>query len=201
MEGSAVVVLGRSGSGKSTLLRLFNRLEEPAAGEIRFQGRPLGDYDPRVLRRRVALVAQAPAVFDGTVRENLTTRPKGLPLPEEARLVASLDDVGLSADFLARPARALSVGEKQRVCLARALVPEPDVLLLDEPTSALDPRSLGVVAELIVTVATRRKLATITATHQQELARRLGGDVLLLEGGTATTGPSAEAVSAFFAGA
>jgi putative ABC transport system ATP-binding protein len=196
-----LVVLGRSGSGKSTLLRLLNRLEEPLEGTILFQGRPLRGYDPLALRRKVALVLQTPVMFEGTVRDNLRTRPRAAPAPEDAWLAATLDDVGLSTDFLARSAEALSVGEKQRVCLARALVPRPEVLLLDEPTSALDPRSLGVIADLILTLAARRDLAIVTATHQPDLVRRLGGEVLLLEGGTGRTHPSDADVTAFLGGA
>ncbi len=180
-----LIVLGRSGSGKSTLLRLLNRLDEPLSGAILFNGCTLTECDPLALRRKVALVGQTPIAFEGTVRDNLRTRPRGLPPPDEASLVASLEDVGLSGDFLGRPAEALSVGEKQRMCLARALVAGPDVLLLDEPTSALDPQSLGVIADLVLALSERRSLAIVAATHQPELVRRLGGSLLLLEGGTA----------------
>ncbi len=195
------VLLGRSGSGKSTLLRLLNRFDDPVSGSVLLEGRPVTELDPLALRRRVALVGQTPVVFEGTVSDNLCVRPRKVPPPAEARLASLLEEVGLGAAFLERQASALSIGERQRVCLARALVGDPDVLLLDEPTSALDPRSLGVIADLVLDLRARRGLSVVVATHQPELVRRLGGSVLLLAAGEARTDVSAAEVDAFLEGA
>jgi putative ABC transport system ATP-binding protein len=199
--GRRTVVIGGSGAGKSTLLRLLNRLEEPLSGTVLFHGRPLTGEDPLALRRKVALVLQKPVMFEGTVADNLRTRPRGLALPDDARLAALLDEVGLSADFMKRAARGLSVGEQQRVSFARALVAEPEVLLLDEPTSALDPRSLAKIADVIVGLAERRSLAVVAVTHQPELVNRLspdGRDVLLLDQGRVRTGAAAAEIETYF---
>lgn len=198
--GGRLVVIGRSGSGKSTLLRLLNRLDEPQAGSVHFEGRLLRELDPLKLRREIAFVGQTPIVFEGTVRENLLTRPRGLPSPPEDRLSSSLEDVGLSPDLLDRNAGSLSVGERQRLCLSRALVADPKVLLLDEPTSALDPRSLGVVTDLILSLLERRSMTAIATTHQPEFVRRLGGAVMLLEGGRALPSVPAEDVERYLEG-
>jgi putative ABC transport system ATP-binding protein len=199
-EGGHLVVLGRSGSGKSTLLRLLNRFEDPTSGTLLFRGKSLGQYDPLALRRKVALVLQIPILLEGTVVDNLRLRPRHAPPPDDAVLAALLGDVGLGEDFLNRDATRLSVGEKQRVSLARALVSHPDVLLLDEPTSALDPKSRGVVAELILSLEARHRLTVLVATHQAELVRRIGGPVLLLEGGVGRTDVADGELSAFLDG-
>jgi putative ABC transport system ATP-binding protein len=199
-QGERVVVIGRSGGGKSTLLRLLNRLEEPLSGDVLFEGRSVRDLDPLALRRKVALVLQTPVVFDGTVHDNLCARPRGTPAPSPERLCELLLHVGLSESFMKRPADELSVGERQRLCLARALVAEPRVLLLDEPTSALDPHHLAVIATLILDLAKRHQLTVVVATHQAELVNRLGGKILLLRDGIAHADPPTEELTAFFEG-
>jgi len=125
-------MVGPSGSGKSTLLRLLNRLDDPDAGEVLLDGRNVAAYDVLELRRRVQLVGQVPVPFPGTVVENVG--------PGWEELLAR---VGLPVAVAERPADVLSVGEAQRMCLARSLARRPDCLVLDEPTSALDTASKG----------------------------------------------------------
>jgi putative ABC transport system ATP-binding protein len=200
-RGERWLVLGHSGSGKSTLLRLLNRFDEPLAGDVLFHGRPAAEHDPRDLRRRVAALPQVPVLFAGDVEQNLITRPRGVPAPARAALEAALRDVGLDADFLSRNASALSVGEQQRVAMARALLTEPEVLLLDEPTSALDPRATLLIADLIDTLQTKRELAVVLVTHEPAFVRRLGGKILLLRDGGADTTATADDVERFLDGA
>jgi putative ABC transport system ATP-binding protein len=119
--------MGPSGAGKTTLLRLLNRLDDPDDGAVFLQGRDVRAYDVLDLRRRVQMVGQVPITFPGTVADNVG--------PGAVHL---LTHVGLSPDLARREADRLSVGEAQRMALARSLALSPDVLALDEPTSALD---------------------------------------------------------------
>jgi putative ABC transport system ATP-binding protein len=108
-RGGALTLVGPSGSGKSSLLRCLNRLEEPTAGTVRFDGRSITEWDPRELRRRAALVLQTPVLFAGTVRENLCIRAAGMTLDvSDSRLRETLGEVGLDADMLDREAGTLS---------------------------------------------------------------------------------------------
>ena len=180
-RGSSLTLVGSSGSGKSTLLRCLNRLEEPTHGTVRFNGCDVRSIDPRELRQRAALVMQTPVLFDGTIRDNLRLRPVAHRAdPSETRLADALAEVGLSSDFLDRRAETLSVGEKQRVTIARALLTDPDALLLDEPTSALDPPNVALVTEAILRLRQTRALTIVAVTHQTDLVRKLGGHLLYL---------------------
>ena len=180
-RGGALTLVGPSGSGKSSLLRCLNRLEEPTAGTVRFDGRAITEWDPLELRRRAALVLQTPALFEGNVRDNLCIRAAGVALDvSERRLRETLGEVGLDAELLDRDATTLSGGEKQRVTIARALVRDPQALLLDEPTSALDPPNAALVVETISRLRQARRLSIVAVTHSPELVRRLGGALLYL---------------------
>lgn len=180
-RGDALTLVGPSGSGKSSLLRCLNRLVEPTSGTVRFDGVDIRSLDPRRLRGRVALVMQTPVLFEGTVRDNLRVRPADAPGDfGEHRLGATLREVGLAPDLLDRDASTLSGGEKQRVTIARALLRDPQALLLDEPTSALDPPSALLVGETISRLRAARGLSIVAVTHQPDLVRRLGGALLYL---------------------
>jgi ABC-type methionine transport system ATPase subunit len=180
-RGELVALMGASGSGKSTLLRCLNRLVEPTSGTLRFDGGDARSFDPRELRRRVALVMQTPVLFEGTVRDNLRVRPADAPGDlSEDRLRGALAEVGLEPDLLDREGATLSGGEKQRVTIARALLRDPQALLLDEPTSALDPPNSLLVVETISRLRAARGLSIVAVTHQADLVRRLGGGLLYL---------------------
>jgi putative ABC transport system ATP-binding protein len=185
-RGGALTLVGPSGSGKSSLLRCLNRLEEPTSGVVRFDGRPITTLDPRDLRRRAALVQQTAVLFEGTVRDNLLLRPLGVSLDiSEPRLREMLGEVGLESAMLDRDATTLSGGERQRVTIARALLRDPQALLLDEPTSALDPPNAALVVETISRLRQTHRLSIVAVTHSPELVHRLGGALLYLVKGRA----------------
>jgi len=177
--GSVTVVAGPSGSGKTTLLRLGNRLEVTSGGVVRFHGRDVAELDPLELRRRVGMVFQRPVVFGGTVRDNLHVASAAAT--DEA-LVADLARVGLAGELLDRVADDLSGGEAQRMCIARALLTRPEVLLMDEPTSSLDPESRRGI-ESLVQVLAGEGLGIMWVTHDLAQATRLGEQVVVLAAG------------------
>ena len=144
--GCCSAVIGASGSGKTTLLRLLNRLIDPTAGRILLDGVALTELDVLALRRRVGLVAQAPVLLTDLVLDEVRV---GRPDLSDGRVTELLARVGLGEKFVTRPTSGLSGGEAQRLCLARSLAVEPEVLLLDEPTSALDGPSATVIATLV----------------------------------------------------
>jgi putative ABC transport system ATP-binding protein len=184
----ATSVVGPSGAGKSTLLRLLNRLADPDSGTIAYNGRPLTEYDPLQLRREVSLVPQLPALLEGSVGHNIDYAA-GLAGIEPDRERA-LNLAGLDASFAERDVNKLSVGEQQRVMLARALAQNPQVLLLDEPTSALDEVTRDAVEETLAHLRREIDVSIVLVSHDPAQARRLGDWVLRLESGRlAEAGP------------
>jgi tungstate transport system ATP-binding protein len=180
-EGEVLALIGPTGSGKTTLLRLIDLLEEPSQGSILFEGRDasrLPEREMLILRRRMAMVFQKPVMFKASVKENVSygLKVRGIKAPGKVDLV--LKAVGLQS-CANRDATTLSGGEMQRIALARALIVEPEVLLLDEPTANLDPRSAASVEELISGMQT----TVIMATHNMDQCKRLSDRVvILLEG-------------------
>lgn len=185
--GRITVVIGPSGGGKSTLVRLLNRLEEPDSGKVLLNGRDVCLYDPLQLRRQVALVAQKPFVFSGTVLENLqrpfSFQERTPPTEDDPQLRELLTLCQLSTDWLQRDARSLSVGQQQRLCLARSLAPGPDVLLLDEPTSALDRPTVTSLADSLREACHKWRLAVLLVTHDLHLAKIIADQLAYLEDG------------------
>jgi putative ABC transport system ATP-binding protein len=185
-------LVGPSGAGKSTLLRLLNRLADPDSGAIHYRGRDVRDYDVLDLRRQVALVPQLPALLRGSVAENVGYGPR--LCDRRCNVEASLALAGLDSTFAPRAAQQLSVGEQQRVMLARALALEPAVLLLDEPTAALDEGSRDAVERTLLDLHGRLSAALIVVTHDRAQARRLGDHVVVLDDGQIQVQPRAVTV-------
>ena len=174
-------IWGPSGAGKSTFLRLLNRLADPARGRVLFCGHDVLALDPLDLRRRAVLVQQLPAVLPGTARANLEYGARLLGRAVDAERL--LGHVALPAAYLDRDARLLSVGEQQRLALARALALEPETLLLDEPTSALDAASRKQVEATLMHLRDDLGVSLVLVTHDRRQADRLAEHFVELEHG------------------
>jgi len=191
-------IIGPSGTGKSTLIRCINRLVEPTAGEILFDGGDMVKLDRRGLRlarRHIGMVFQEYNLVERlTVMENLLCGRLGYvpPLkawlrkyPQEdiARAFELLQVVGLS-DFVNQRADSLSGGQRQRVGIARALMQEPKLLLADEPTSSLDPKTSVEIMSLIRELCRGRNIPVIINMHDVELARRFADRIIGMSQGS-----------------
>jgi putative ABC transport system ATP-binding protein len=189
LQDGMTALVGPSGAGKSTLLRLLNRLADPDSGTVHYRGRDVRDYDVLELRRDIGLVPQLPALLPGSVADNVQYGPR--LCGRHCDIHRALALAGLDSTFAKRTAQQLSVGEQQRVMLARALALEPAVLLLDEPTAALDDRSRDAVERTLLDLHARLSAAMVVVTHDRAQARRLSDRVLVLDGGRIRAQPEA----------
>lgn len=191
LPAGASCIWGSSGSGKTSLLRLLNRLADVDRGRVLFAGEDVRTLDPLALRRRVVLVPQLPALVGETVADNVAY---GTALAGQTTDVGRLLElVHLDRGLATRRAAHLSIGQQQRVMLARALALEPEVLLLDEPTSALDEESQDAVEETLLHLRDALGLSLVVVTHDRMQAGRLADWLVALEGGRVTRmGPTAE---------
>ncbi len=184
--GEIFVIMGPSGSGKSVLLKHVIGLEEPDAGEILIDGKPI--QSPEVTEHyRLAMVFQSGALLNSlTVGENvgLYLAEHRLKPPEEiARIVAEkLEVVGLKGQEEKMP-NELSGGMKKRVAIARALVIEPQLILYDEPTSELDPMSAAVIGEEILNLKKEIQVTSIVVSHDRELAFGVADRIAVINDG------------------
>jgi molybdopterin-binding protein len=184
-RGEILVVIGPNGAGKSTLLRVLGLLEAPAGGAIRFQGERVSPGDGLAVRRRMASAFQEPLLADTTVRDNVAMglRFRGVPAEETAPRVARwLARLGIAA-LADRQARTLSGGEAQRAALARALVLDPELLLLDEPFSALDQPTREAFIEDLGAILRADRITTVLVTHDRGEALALGDRVAVMMDG------------------
>jgi D-methionine transport system ATP-binding protein len=181
--GEKVGIVGASGSGKTTLLRLINRLIDPSEGQIFWQGKDLRHYDSPALRQQIMLVPQEPRLLGMTVEQTLA-----YPLQLQNCSVGQIQQqvqtwcqrLGVPEAWRLRQEQALSVGQRQWISLVRALIVQPQVLLLDEPTSALDP---GRIEQLIQTLQ-QMNCTILLASHQQTVVEKLCDRLLWLDKGT-----------------
>lgn len=197
-QGQVVALIGPSGAGKSTLIRCINRLVEPTTGKVWLEDQELTSLSKKALRRvrrKVGMIFQEYALVERlTVMENVLSGQLGyvgfwqswfrrFPQPTITEAFRLLDRVGLS-DFPDQRADALSGGQRQRVGIARALLQNPQLLLVDEPTASLDPKTARQIMRLITELAQERGLGVIINIHDVQLAQQFAQRIVGLNQGS-----------------
>lgn len=185
--GERIAVVGPSGAGKSTLLELLPRFHDPEAGQIRIGGVDIASMPLPVLRSQIGLVLQVPFLFRGTLHENLTagaqgvTRERVMEVAHQARVDEFAARLPEGYETIIEPGGGnLSVGQRQRIAIARVLLKDPPILLLDEPTSALDSESERLVGDAIRHASTAR--TTVIVAHRLSTVRDVDRIVVLRAG-------------------
>jgi ABC-type Fe3+/spermidine/putrescine transport system ATPase subunit len=183
-EGGRIALVGPSGAGKTTLLRVIAGLEPSSCGRVEADGQVLEGLPPH--RRPIAMVFQEPRLLpnmDAAENVAFALRASGVGRRERrARADALLADVGLDG-LGRRSVRGLSGGEAQRIALARALCPQPRLLLLDEPTASVDPDRREGLRRLILRLQRERRVTTVIVTHDRDEAAEVGETIaLMIEG-------------------
>lgn len=187
-KGEVVVVVGPSGCGKSTLLRCINGLEPIQGGEILLDGQVITDGKTQwsQVRQKIGMVFQSYDLFPHmTVLENVLLGPTKVQSRKKqdaaSEALKLLERVGLQDKADAYP-RQLSGGQKQRVAIVRALMMEPEMLLLDEITAALDPEMVREVLDVVLELA-KGGMTMIIVTHEMQFARAIADRLIFIDGG------------------
>ena len=188
-RGQFLSVLGASGTGKSTLLHLLGGLDAPDEGQVMLAGESVVTTDERKTadrrNRQIGFVFQFHHLlpeFSALENAAMPQRIAGVKGPAaHSAAQARLEEVGLGERLHHLPSQ-LSGGERQRVAFARAMVNEPDLLLMDEPTGNLDPKSANALFELVKDLQRRKELTIVMATHNMDLAHQTDRKLILAEG-------------------
>lgn len=186
MPGDRLAIVGPSGAGKTCLLRLMNRLIEPSEGQIFYGDRPSTDHSIIALRQSMPLVLQEPRLLGMTVRQALIYPLSLRNLKEqdiEQRLTYWVDRLHLPKDWLNLTEVQLSVGQRQLVAIARALMVQPQMLLLDEPTTALDVGRRSHLIQTLVNYSQVNSCTTVMVSHDLDIAQQFCMKLLHLANG------------------
>ena len=182
-EKSITALIGPSGCGKSTFLKTLNRMNDlipgvKITGEVRYHGENIFDTEVNNLRKEVGMVFQKPNPFPMSIYDNIAYGPRTHGIRNKAQLDEIVEKALRGAaiweevkDRLKKNALGMSGGQQQRLCIARALAVEPEVLLMDEPTSALDPISTSRIEDLAMEL--KEKYTIVIVTHNMQQAVRI----------------------------
>ncbi len=188
-KGEFVFVIGASGSGKSTLIKMLYREERPSKGKVIVGGinvAKLRNSKVYKLRRKLGIVFQDFKLLPKlTVYENVAFALESLGMKEteiRPKVLKALDSVGLKEKIRSFP-NQLSGGEQQRVCIARAIVNDPKLLICDEPTGNLDPKISKEIVDILDKINKKSGTTIIMATHDKEIVNKMKKRVILLENG------------------
>ncbi|MGC7871953.1 ABC transporter ATP-binding protein [Desulfosporosinus sp. SYSU MS00001] len=181
-------LVGASGSGKTTILRMLNKLISPTQGRIIFNGTDLSQINSVAHRRTVSMLSQIPAIFEGSIRDNLNVglRFQERELPSDKELNHILEQVKLSKS-LESSAGTLSGGEKQRLALGRILLLNSKVYLLDEPSSALDDETEEMIIQMLTEHVKREKKTIVMVTHSKAIAEKYSDTIIEISKGRCLT--------------
>ena len=190
-DGEIVVLIGPSGCGKTTTLKMINRLITPTSGEILINGENILEKDPIALRRSMGYVIQQTGLFPHmTVRQNIEVIPRLEKRPIEEinqRTLKLMEMVDLDpAQYLDRYPIQLSGGQLQRVCIARAVACEPEIILFDEAISSLDAHTQVQIMDLLLELKDKLNLTYVFITHDLTSVTYLCDDVMFLYKGKVT---------------
>ncbi|WP_353893493.1 ATP-binding cassette domain-containing protein [Proteinivorax hydrogeniformans] len=182
--GKVTCIVGESGSGKTTLLKLLNKMISCDVGQILYHEKDIAGIDPVEIRRQVVMLPQSPAIFEGSVEDNLLIGLKfsGKKLASKVELKQVLKLVNLNKK-LDDEAESLSGGEKQRVALARVILMEPEVLLLDEPSSALDEDTEQLIINELVRYTLKNEKSLVMVTHSKKMATDFADEIIKIKDG------------------
>ena len=185
-RGDTVAIIGPSGAGKTSLLRLLNRLSSPTSGSIYLENQDVSQIPIRLLRSSVVLVPQEPKLLGMNVQEALAYPLILQQLPKkeiQQRVEYWRTRLEISQDWSDRNELQLSLGQRQLVAIARALVMQPKILLLDEPTSALDAGNANHLVAVLTQLSNDAETTILMVNHQLELAQKFANRVLYLQDG------------------
>ncbi|HEX5625113.1 MAG TPA: ABC transporter ATP-binding protein, partial [Saprospiraceae bacterium] len=199
-EGKTLAIVGSTGSGKTSIINLINRLYELDRGSIKLAGRDVRDYEIAFLRSRIAVVLQDVFLFQGSVLENMTLKNDRIPLEsviEAARKIGAHDYImklpGQYDYIISERGANLSVGQRQLISFVRALLCEPDLLILDEATSSLDTETESILQHAIEKLIEKR--SSIVIAHRLSTIRQADYVLALDQGEVQEFGPPDELLS------